>query len=55
MSTHNMFSSRNEALLMSTHNKCFRQEIRKVSILFSIEKSTLSGAVVLGCMLFKCF
>ena len=29
-----MFSSRNEALLMSTHNICFRREIRKIQLLF---------------------
>ena len=37
-----------EALLMSTHNICFRAEIRKVSIFFvekKKKKSTLSGAM----------
>ena len=30
---------------MSTHNICFRGEIRKISILFGLEKSALTSAV----------
>ena len=29
-----------------THSICFHEEIRKISILFSVEKSALSGAMV---------
>ena len=39
----------NEALLMSTHNICFRGEIRKYQYFFAEKKkSTLSGTVLSG-------
>ena len=31
---------------MSTHNICFCGEIRKISILFGLKKSTLTSAIV---------
>ena len=38
-----------EALLMSTHNICYRGEIRKISIFFQMKKKlTLSGAMSSG-------